>query len=97
MSDVTQLTLVVGSAALINSVANVKENRDPVPPIVASGVMLGSLALFGELTRRFDLAIALAYVFLIASIVMRGIPLIRTTTSIARSQAPATIPGPITR
>ena len=95
MADVTQLSLVIGSAALINSVANIKENRDAVPPLVASGVMFGTLAVFGELTRKPELSLALAYVFLIASIIMRGIPLIRATNSLANSKAPAaTIPGP---
>lgn len=87
--DAIQLSLVVGSAALINTVYSIQNKRDPVPPLVASGVMFAGLATVGALSGRYDLAIAFAWVFLLASLVTRGIPLIVTTTTLATKGAKA--------
>lgn len=82
-NDALQLSLVVGTAALVNTVYSIQKKRDAVPPLVASGVLYGGLAALGALTNRYDLSIAFAWVFLLASLVTRGIPLVVTTTTIA--------------
>lgn len=82
-NDGLQLALVVGSATLVNTVYAIQKQGDPVPPLVASGVLYAGLTALGGLTGRFDLAIAFAWVFLLASLVTRGIPLIVTTTTLA--------------
>lgn len=87
-SDATQLALVVGTAAVINVVAGVREGKDTVPTAVASGAYFLGLSVLGGLTNRWDIAIAFAWVFLIASLVMRGIPLIRTTTGLTSADTP---------
>jgi 4-hydroxybenzoate polyprenyltransferase len=83
--DALQLGVVVGSAALVNTVYSIQKQRDAVPPLVASGILYGSLMLVGGLTKRFDLAVAFAWVFLLASLVTRGIPLVTTANTLATS------------
>lgn len=87
-NDVTQLGLVVGTAAFINVTYSVQRNRDPVPPLVASGIMYGGLAVFGQLSNRFELAIAFAWVFLIASLISRGIPMLQSATAAVTAKPP---------
>lgn len=100
-NDVTQLGLVVGTAAFINVTYTVQKGRDPVPPLVASGIMFSGLAVFGQLANRFELAIAFAWVFLIASLISRGIPMLQSATAVVTAKPPtnsansgSTISGP---
>lgn len=86
-NDATQLSLVVGSAALINTVYAVQKGNDAVVPLVGSGVMFAGLLVVGGLTGKYELSIAFAWVFLIASLVGRGIPLIKSSSQIANANA----------
>jgi len=86
-NDATQLSLVVGSAALINTVYAVQRGNDGVTPLVGAGVMFGGLAIIGGLTNKWELPIAFAWVFLIASLVARGIPIVRASSELALGEA----------
>lgn len=88
-NDVTQLGLVMGAATLINVTHNVRARKDAVPALVASGLMFGGLAVLGELTNKMQLAVAFAWVFLIASLISRGIPLLQSVNTLPESK-PAT-------
>lgn len=87
-NDAVQLSLVVGSAALINTVYAVQKNRDAVVPLVGSGVMFAGLSIVGSLSNKWELPIAFAWVFLIASLIGRGIPLIQSSSALASAKPP---------
>jgi hypothetical protein len=87
MSDVTQLALITGTSVLINTVAAAQKKKDVVVPIVAGGIGFVGLALFGGLTNRYDVANAFAWVFLIGSLVLRGMPLLQVSNEVATKGA----------
>lgn len=81
--DVSHLALVSGVTVAINAVSAINRGKEPIVSIVGGGVAFVGLAVFGGLTGRMELATAVAYVFLIAALVLRGLPLIRTSTALA--------------
>lgn len=85
-NDSMNLALVVGTSALINSTYAISKGNDVVVPLVGSGIMFGGLTLVGALTNKWELPIAFAWVFLLASIVGRGIPLITASSNIAKAK-----------
>ncbi len=86
-SDVTTLALVCTLSAAINATHAVQTKADPVPRLVASGMAFVGLSVTGALLNRYDFVIALAWVFLIASLVKRGPDFIRTATTVPGRKA----------
>jgi len=80
--DVSHLALVCGTAAAINATDAVMTGKEVAPRLVASGLAFVSLTVAGGLMGRYDFAIALAWVFLLASLVSRGPAFIRNTTKV---------------
>lgn len=91
--DATQLALVTGASVVVNTVSSIQRGKDPVVPIVAGGVVFVGLALFGGLTSRYDLSIALAWVFFLASFLFRGMALLKTSNTIATTAKRVDIGG----
>lgn len=81
-SDVSQLAVVVGLAAAINASDAVMKGKDVAPRLVASGLSFVALSVAGGLMGRYDFVIALAWVFLLASLVTRGPDFVRNTTRV---------------
>lgn len=85
-TDVSHLALVSGVMVAINTVSAMKAGKEPIVPVIAGGLSFVSLAIVGGLLNRMDLATAIAYVFLVSSLFLRGVPLIRATTDLAKQQ-----------
>lgn len=81
--DATQLGLVVGISTAVNVAYASANGKDAIVPLVAGGVTYVGLSVFGGLTKYYSVAIAVAWVFLLSSLVMRGIPLIQKTSALA--------------
>lgn len=83
MNDSSQLALVCAVTVAINGVyAASTEGKEPIVTIVAGGLAFVGLSAFGGLTGRYDVAIAVALVFLVSALVMRGLPLIRKSSQL---------------
>jgi hypothetical protein len=87
MSDATTLATVVGTATAINTVYAIQKNRDAAPVLVGSGILFGCLVLTGELTQKWQLAVALAWLFLIGSFFAHGVPAITSLASAASAKS----------
>lgn len=85
-ADISHLALICGVSTAINAVATMKAGNDPIVPVIAGGLSFVSLSIVGGLLNRMDLATAVAYVFLVSSLFLRGVPLVRTTTDLAKQQ-----------
>jgi len=81
--NASHLALVCGVTIAINTVASIASGKEAIVTVVAGGTAFVGLAMLGGLTGRYDLATAVAYVFLVAAIIMRGLPIIKTTTTLA--------------
>lgn len=81
-NDVSTLALVSAVTVAINAAYTIQKGGDGVISVVAGGVSFVALATFGGLTGRMELATALAYVFLIAALFIRGLPLITSTSAL---------------
>lgn len=81
-SDISQLALVTALAAAINASDAVMKGKDATPRLVASGLSFVGLSVAGGLMGRYDFVIALAWVFLLASLVARGPDFVRNTTRV---------------
>lgn len=85
-SDLTQIGLVIGVKALIDtSYAAQTGKNDPVVALVSNGLIFSGLVIFAGLSKLDRLAAALAYVLLIGSLVMRGLPLVTSPEKIVSS------------
>lgn len=82
MDDFSSLLLIVSTSAVVNGVALQKAAKPVTPSILAHGLMLLGLAIFGGITGRYDFARALAVLFLISSLAFRGKALIDQATSL---------------
>jgi len=82
MADLGDLALYVGSSAAINAVSKVSKREDPVPGLIASGILFGLFAIIGSLWR-FDVVKAIAAVMLLAAILTNGVKFIQSLSSIA--------------
>ncbi|UJQ86509.1 membrane protein [Microbacterium phage LuzDeMundo] len=87
-SDATQVLLITGVAAAINGVYKVQRKEDAIPSLVATGLVATSLVVFGGLIRRYDLSAALAFVFLMAVLIARGIPMLSTAQGLIGGSKP---------
>lgn len=84
-SDATQVLLLTGTAAAINGVYKTQRKEDAVPSLVATGLVTASLVIFGGLIKRYDLSTALAFVFLMAVLIARGVPMMDTASKLITS------------
>lgn len=84
-ADATQVLLLTGIAALINGVYKTQRKEDAVPSLVATGMVAASLVTFGGIIKRYDLSVALAFVFLMAVMISRGIPMLDTAMGLIGS------------
>jgi hypothetical protein len=82
MNDSTQLALVCAVSVAINSVHAIDAGKEPILTVVAGGLAFVALSAFGGVTGRYDVAIAVALVFLVSAIVLRGLPLIRKSAQL---------------
>ncbi len=80
--SVLSLGLVSGLATTINTTYAIKKGNNAVTPLLAGGVQYVCLSVLGGLTGRYDVATALAWLFLVAAIINHLAPLIDTTTSL---------------
>jgi len=85
-SDLSTLALVSGVTTAINAAYTIQRGGDGVVSVVAGGVAFVALATFGGLVGRMELATALAYVFLVAALFLRGLPLIQSTTTLVTKE-----------
>ena len=90
--DVSHLALVCGVTVAINGVSAATRGKDPIVTIVGGGLSFVGLSVVGGLIGRMDIATAIAYVFLVSALVLRGIPLIRTGTALVTGSKSA---GPV--
>lgn len=82
-ADISHLALVCGVTVAINTVSAVQRGKEPIVTVIGGGIGFVSLAVFGGLVGRMDIATAVAYVFLVSALVLRGLPLVRTTNVLA--------------
>lgn len=81
--DVSHLALVCGVTTAINTVYAVQQQKkEPIVPILAGAIAFVALAVVGGLANRTELATAVAYIFLVAAIFIRGLPIIRTASTL---------------
>lgn len=81
--DVSHLALVCGITVAINAVSASSRGKDPIVTVVGGGLSFVGLSVVGGLVGRMDIATAVAYVFLVSAVVLRGIPLVRGFSAIA--------------
>lgn len=79
MSDAAQLALICGTSTAVNALYVVKSGGDLTRPLIASGLGYVALSVTAGITKRWDLVIAIATVFMVGSIIVRGLPLIEST------------------
>lgn len=72
MSDLSTLAMYMGSTAGINAVAKIQKGGDPVPGMIASGLLFGVFAVVGSLWRM-DIFKAIAAVMLLAAVLTGGV------------------------
>ena len=94
--DLSQLGLIVGTTAALNLVHGSTKGKDLTTIGVASAVAYVALATVGGITGRWELPIAAAWVFLIAALVFRGLPLIQVQTELAKSGGGKALPNTVT-
>jgi len=82
MSDLGTLTLYVGTTAGINAVSKISKEADPVPGLIASGLLFGLFAVVGSMWR-YDVVKAIAAVMLLAAILINGIPFFQSLGKLA--------------
>ena len=81
--DVAQLGLVMGVKALVDvSYAAQTQGKDPIVSLVSNGLLFSGLAIFAGVTKFDRLAIALGYVLLLSALMLRGIPLLESSTGL---------------
>lgn len=83
--SVLSLAMVSGTATVINTVYAIKKGNNAVTPMLAGGLEYVALSVVGGLTGRYDVATALAWLFLVSAIVNHLGPLIDTTSSVVKS------------
>lgn len=88
-SDLGTLTLYVGSTAGINAVSKISKGADPVPGLIASGLLFGLFAVVGSMWR-FDIVKAVAGVMLLAAILINGVPFFQSLGAVANGLATGT-------
>lgn len=99
MSDLGTLALYSASTAGINAAAKVSKGGDPVPGLVAAGLLFGLFAVIGSMWR-YDIVKAIAGVMLLAAILGNGVAFFQSLGKIvtsAQSGARTVIPSPTTR
>lgn len=84
--DISHLALICGVTVAVNAVSAIQRGKEPIVTVIGGGVGFVGLAVFGGLSGRMDLATAVAYVFLVSALVLRGIPLIRTSNTLANQK-----------
>jgi hypothetical protein len=93
-NDVTEIATLTGVSVAINAVYAIQHGKNAVVTVVAGGFLFISLALVGGITGRYDLARALAAVFLLASALLHGMPLADTAVAISKG-AKGTTPASV--
>lgn len=83
--SVLSLAMVSGTATVINTTYAVKKGNNAVTPLLAGGLQYVALSVVGGLTGRYDVATALAWLFLVAAIINHLAPLIDTTNAVVKS------------
>lgn len=83
--SVLSLAMVSGTATVINTIYAVKKGENAVTPLLAGGVEYVALTVVGGLTGRYDVATALAWLFLVAAVINHLGPLIETTDKVVKS------------
>lgn len=83
--SVLSLGMVSGSATIINTVYAMKKGENAVTPLLAGGLQYVALSVVGGLTGRYDLATAIAWLFLVGAIINHLGPLIDTTNAVVSS------------
>lgn len=78
--DVSQLATLTGVSVAINGVYAIQHKSNAVVTVVAGGFLFLGLVLIGGITGRYDLARALAVVFLLASALLHGVSLVDSVT-----------------
>jgi hypothetical protein len=73
VSDLGAVAMYSGVTAGVNAVSNIHKGKDPVPGLIASGVLFGLFAIVGS-AWRWDVVKALAGVMLLAAILINGVP-----------------------
>lgn len=76
MNDFGKLLLIVALATLVNVTARVREGKEPVSPIIGAGVLLTMLGIVGAIWR-WDIVIIMAVLFLVSSLVIKGVPTVQ--------------------
>lgn len=92
-NDALNLAMIVSVSTLVNTVhaiqtqgaKNPKQRGNPVTTALAGALTFVALATFGGLTGRYDLAKAVAVLFLVGALVMHGIPLVTGTNALVSS------------
>lgn len=73
--------LLVGGATVINVVARAREGKEVASPIIASVILFAALSFIGSVWR-WDIIIAIAALFFLSSLIIKGAALIRTTSTL---------------
>ncbi len=81
--DVSEIALLVGVSVAINAVYAIQHKGNTVKTVVAGGLLFVAMSLIGGITGRYDVAKALAVVFLLASGITHGIPLANGAVALA--------------
>lgn len=81
-ANVFQLTTAIGTATAINSAYAIKKNKSVVQVLLANGALLVGLSTAGTLTNRRDIFLALAMLYLFASLITRGTYLLQSVTDL---------------
>lgn len=74
--------MLTGVSVVMNTLYAIQHKGNAAVTVVAGGFLFVALALIGGITGRYDVARALAVVFLLSSALTHGIPLIESATKI---------------
>lgn len=83
MKDFSKLFFIVAVATAVNVIAQIRENRNPVTPVIGSGIMLVMLGTIASLWRG-DIAVIMATLFLVSTLVLRGGPAVQTLNELVQ-------------
>lgn len=83
--DVSGLAMLTGVSVAMNTVYAIQHKGNAAVTLVAGGFLFIALTLIAGITGRYDIARALAVVFLLSSSITHGIPLIDSATNITKN------------
>ena len=81
MGDFSRLAIIIGAATLINETARIREGKEPVSPLIGAGVLFAMLAIVGSIWR-WDIVIIMAVLFLVSSLVLKGVPTVQALSQL---------------